>query len=1078
MLSLEAFRLLWRRLEIEEGDYALTSFFLPDTVVIVRGEIQEWYFSSARQCRILKKNSENRNIRAILQSFCRGQHPLAVVALLRYFELSPSLQLVCTTRYLVPAQLEDLLLHLGESKLTGIIQKVISRMPELLPGERPPGGSGASSSLAGFSNVSQISQASQSSNLSMASLASEDALGGPGRPGGPWKPEGPGSSLPPGLPRYRRGAAVPGSLESPQGWDFPSGASARNQRREGDIRVQSADLVELGIEEEYSPDSYPSAADSASEIQSQFVAREGAARDAFSGSTADSEAGGSSDGSSDRESSDDPVNLSDRRDQAGWSESRESSLSSSASTVDRGADAASGSLRKGEMARGESFVRSVTEAGAAPLRDRHAALLPTQTQSGQELQVIRGTRASLVNQDSQALRTAQEATVPEPRSGFAPLPPCQRFDSAMGPADLSSQAAMVIRVHWTREHTSAEARRPRANPRQLRLDPDRRLSGFWVSSGYVAVSLSPTTVQRLHNAFTLLAIHISAQKQGKSVEGILAYVSIVDVPERRQRELGEQIVFLFAESVVVGGQSLDAELYAKLLADPLSDMMRARVLDFDVCRLVYNFLTDSTALFSGGKAPERLFSILANSGYGEETGVILRAEKRATAAEKAFWRLGADLRGGNRPKAFRFINKMILEFYSHMEAQASDMEAQAELFADLERELERGASWGREGPGSASAHREFSFGGSGKIFSSSQASQAQQGQRDSRDPRPSRSPHSPRSSLAPHFSAFSLHTTAASLLSADRLAAPECVRCQRVSGSQPIALRFLLAEPFAYLATKYPIFRPLYAAIPLADMYRVLHLMLTGDAEVVRGRDSIMLGLEGLLGDGRGEGKGRAEGKAAGGSRAGWRTGQSERSAAPNASKTQPMRSMRPIRPKTAAPRATSVAEPPGFAGISASRPSSGLARPASGAISRHTPIPPLAPAPRARPVSYRDFLLTEQSRHVRKPGTGFDRGAGEYKSRTHDNDNLRLVAMVDEMLRMQTSVLLPLNKLQPFFDMTTETLLSCVPTGLLQRCGETILTPEGFLVRLDDRNFLYRKLWVCDRCATEISQALRWLLE
>lgn len=119
---------MWQKIP-EKSDnsteYGLTSLFLSDTLLIENSIIKNWYFTSAESKTILRKNKANITNKNILNTFASGIHPEAVCALIAYIDLSPSLDVHYTVRYLTPSQLEVILLDLKKYYLTGIIQKVI-----------------------------------------------------------------------------------------------------------------------------------------------------------------------------------------------------------------------------------------------------------------------------------------------------------------------------------------------------------------------------------------------------------------------------------------------------------------------------------------------------------------------------------------------------------------------------------------------------------------------------------------------------------------------------------------------------------------------------------------------------------------------------------------------------------------------------------------------------------------------------------------------------------------------------------------------------------------------------------------
>lgn len=132
LISHQIYDLMWQKIP-EESDntteYGLTSLFLPDTLLIEDSIIKNWYFTSSEHRTILRKNKANITNKNILNTFAAGIHPEAVCALIAYIDLSPSLDVHYTVRYLTPAQLEVLVLNLKKHYITGIIQKLTQFRP-------------------------------------------------------------------------------------------------------------------------------------------------------------------------------------------------------------------------------------------------------------------------------------------------------------------------------------------------------------------------------------------------------------------------------------------------------------------------------------------------------------------------------------------------------------------------------------------------------------------------------------------------------------------------------------------------------------------------------------------------------------------------------------------------------------------------------------------------------------------------------------------------------------------------------------------------------------------------------------
>lgn len=622
LISHQLYDLMWQKIPEESDDsteYGLTSLFLPDTLLIEDSIIKNWYFTSAEDGTILRKNKANITNKNILNAFTSGVHPEAVCALMAYIDLSPSLDVHYTVRYLAPAQLEILLLDLKNYYFTGIIQKL------------------ARSWFFGRRH----------------------------------------------LPRQIASANTHRSLDC----------------------------------------------------------------------------------------------------------SPESQLTKTIDTP------------------------------------------PQPTQHN-------------LPRSASSLTTRPSKT--EPKKAY------RTKDYA-----ATEQNYSLIRVLWSPESSCVEARKSKASFDGYRYSPDERCCTFFMGGAFQPVTIPVSLLHKINTALTHLAIHISAQKQKKTVDRLVVYLH-----SSNSQDGNAELSLVLGEEIIIDGKNIDADLYLQWQQKVRRAFRLPFILHYDILKKVYISITNPWIAQQMPAEYRDIYEKVSNLGYEVQDGEERVNLQRADAVQYILKCINKDIGTPMQGKAYKFISKVACSLANPLV----------------------------------------------------------------------------------HAEEVSLHVP-------EIASNKPCVRCHAPRCAHHLPLKVLLSEPFVYISIKYQIFSALYSETSIANLYRLLHYILTNNRAIFRYRDALIITINTLL----------------------------------------------------------------------------------SKSCINQTSLP----------GSHSSVDLMANKDHL------IDLFFSVYKTR-------------DE-------VLLPFDKLQNFFVMTSITISSCVPVHLLRRCGIPEFNTAAFLKRLDEDYFIYKLYPVCQRCTNEL---------
>lgn len=518
LISHQLYDLMWQKIPEESDDsteYGLTSLFLPDTLLVEDSIIKNWYFTSSEDGTILRKNKANITNKNILNAFASGVHPEAVCALVAYIDLSPSLDVHYTVRYLAPAQLEVLLLDLKNYYFTGIIQSLT------------------------------------------------------------------------------------------RSWPF----GRRHSRRQ---------------------------------------------------------------------------------------------ISSAVSCPSR-----------------ESFKESQTSNLADKSQQRDCQNLPRPTSS---------------------LITKPNETEAQKRRGNRDY-------------GTTEQSYSLIRVLWSPESSCVEARKSKANFDGYRYSPDVRCCTFFMSGAFQMVTVPVSLLYKINTVLTHLAIHISAQKQKKTVDRLVVYLH----PFTSHRGTTE-LSLVLGEEIVIGGKNIDADLYLQWQQRVRREFRPPLILHYDLLKKVYIAITNPLIAQQTPAEYRDVYERVSNLGYEVQDGEARVNLQRTDAVRHILKCINKDIGTRMQSKAYKFISEVACSFAKTLE----------------------------------------------------------------------------------HAEEVSLHVPEIAI---NR----PCVRCQAPRCAHRLPFKVLLSEPFAHISNKYQVFSALYSETSIANLYRLLHYILTNDKTVFKYRDALLITISTLL---------------------------------------------------------------------------------------------------------------------------------------------------------------------------------------------------------------------------------------
>lgn len=354
-------------------------------------------------------------------------------------------------------------------------------------------------------------------------------------------------------------------------------------------------------------------------------------------------------------------------------------------------------------------------------------------------------------------------------------------------AHVSRPKYSILRVVWTPANIAIEGRQSEHAFSLHKLSPDERCSTFFSGVGYKMASAHRLTVQRINRALNQLAVHLSIQSESVIVDRMVVYIQVLDVAPSRKEIVSSQPVFLFAEDIIIGRRAVDGRFQETWRERVRRGYTRPEILSYEICRRVYTTLTTQFANHTIDDFCKDCYDKALKAGYGKDFSDVFGNLSKEDVLSLILKALTADIASPCRNDAYGFINKIAVEFATDIRAGTASRHESA-----LDEDTTASITTRTDSHCYVDVDNNVNAGNS-------------------------------------------VNTIACN-----------CVRCQKSMSAQSIPCKFLLSEPLFYLSQKFPILQRLYSAVPIADLYRILHYILTGQKEYIKGRDTILVGMEKL----------------------------------------------------------------------------------------------------------------------------------------------------------------------------------------------------------------------------------------